>query len=115
MTAWELLLALPAVRLIAAVCLILGTVCGAGAVLAFGWRRFTKPSDRLLQFRLADARAQVRDLLDQNKRLARLYAERQAAPPPPVDRRPALLKELAALPVVTYLPPSKREAQRGRG
>jgi len=75
MTAWELLLALPAVRLIAAVCLILGTVCGAGAVLAFGWRRFTKPSDRLLQFRLEDAAARIRDLLDQNKRLARLYAE----------------------------------------
>ena len=71
MSAWELLLALPAARWIAGVCLVLGTVCGAGAVLAFCWRWPAHgPEARRLRQQRDDAWAQVRDLLAQNKRQA---------------------------------------------
>ena len=92
MSAWELLIALPAARHLAAAWLAVGFVSGAALVLAFFWRWPAHgPEARRLRLRLqdeldnheaerlqlADARAQVRDLLDQNKRLARLYAEAQ--------------------------------------
>ena len=82
MTAWELLLALPAARWIAGVCLVLGTVCGAGATLALTWRwRAHGPSRILLRYQLADARRQVRDLLAADARRARVYVEAKAGRP----------------------------------
>ena len=76
MTPLELLIALPAARWIAGVCLTIGTVCGAGAVLALFWRWPAHgPEARRLRQQRDDAWEQVRDLLEQNKRMVALYAE----------------------------------------
>jgi len=71
MSAWELLIALPAARHLAAAWLAVGFVSGAALVLAFFWRWPAHgPEARRLRQQRDDAWTQVRDLLAQNKRQA---------------------------------------------